>query len=172
MVRVTKAVSHLSEEEIEEKIKRANDVVLVKKYLVVKIALINPQPAKEIGKIVGLAKQTVNNLISAYNRYGEKVLETVGKRGKRNRAYMSLEEEKKFLDLFTEKGKKGELVTIHDLKKAFEKEVGKEVEESTVYRILKRHGWRKIVPRPYHPEVDKEKQGDFKKTLAVKSRKS
>jgi hypothetical protein len=28
------------------------------------------------------------------------------------------------------------------------------VARSTVYRLLERHGWRKVVPRPRHPKTD------------------
>jgi Winged helix-turn helix len=34
-----------------------------------------------------------------------------------------------------------------------------------MYRLLNRHGWRKLVPRPVHPKANKEEQEQFKKTL-------
>ncbi|HEY6406604.1 MAG TPA: winged helix-turn-helix domain-containing protein, partial [Ktedonobacteraceae bacterium] len=43
--------------------------------------------------------------------------------------------------------------------------VGHEVAESTIYRLLGRHGWRKLMPRPTHPKASKEAQEQFKKTL-------
>ena len=30
-------------------------------------------------------------------------------------------------------------------------QVGHEVDDSTIYRLLARHGWRKLMPRPTHP---------------------
>ncbi|HEY5344316.1 MAG TPA: winged helix-turn-helix domain-containing protein, partial [Solirubrobacteraceae bacterium] len=39
---------------------------------------------------------------------------------------------------------------------------GRPVGPSTLYRILKRHGWRKVVPRPRHPDADPERQEAFK----------
>ena len=35
---------------------------------------------------------------------------------------------------------------------------------STIYRLLERHGWRKVVPRPRHPKADVAAQAAFKKT--------
>jgi hypothetical protein len=34
---------------------------------------------------------------------------------------------------------------------------------STIYRLLDRHGWRKLVPRPRHPKANPEEQAIFKK---------
>ena len=34
---------------------------------------------------------------------------------------------------------------------------------STVYKSLARHGWRKLMPRPFHPKRDIAAQNAFKK---------
>lgn len=34
----------------------------------------------------------------------------------------------------------------------------------TVYRMLDRHGWRKVIPRLRHPKADMQTQDAFKKT--------
>src|SRR5215470_3519082 len=36
--------------------------------------------------------------------------------------------------------------------------------DSTVYNLLHRHGWRKLMPRPFHPKRDLAAQNTFKKT--------
>jgi transposase len=36
---------------------------------------------------------------------------------------------------------------------------------STIYRLLERHGWRKVMPRPRHPKADVAAQAAFKKTV-------
>jgi hypothetical protein len=43
-------------------------------------------------------------------------------------------------------------LNIHDLKVAYEKAIGHETSKSTVYNLLARHGWRKLMPRPFHPK--------------------
>jgi hypothetical protein len=70
-----------------------------------------------------------------------------------------------FLAPFFARAEQGELATASEIKQAFESRVGGEVEESTIYRLLHRHGWRKVVPRPRHPRASKEAQEQFKKTL-------
>lgn len=39
--------------------------------------------------------------------------------------------------------------------------MGHQVHKSTVYRLLQRHQWRKIKPRPRHPNTDPEEQEKF-----------
>ena len=43
------------------------------------------------------------------------------------------------------------MLNIHDLKAAYEKAIGHETSKSTIYNLLARHGWRKLMPRPFHP---------------------
>ena len=57
----------------------------------------------------------------------------------------------------------GEMLNIHDLKAAYEKAIGHETSNSTVYNLLARHGWRKLIPRPFHPKRDIAAQNAFKK---------
>ena len=49
--------------------------------------------------------------------------------------------------------------------KRYETRVGHAVDDSTIYRLLNRHGWRKLMPRPRHPKADPQAQEQFKKTL-------
>src|SRR5262249_31490113 len=57
-----------------------------------------------------------------------------------------------------------EMLNIHDLKAAYEKAIGHATSDSTVYNLLHRHGWRKLMPRPFHPKRDLAAQNTFKKT--------
>ena len=56
----------------------------------------------------------------------------------------------------------GEMLNIHDLKAAYEKAIGHPTSNSKVYNLLDRHDWRKLLPRPFHPDRDIEAQIDFK----------
>ena len=91
MTKVTRAVPHLSEEEIFKRIKQTRGFWRVQKWLAILIATVDPCPAVEIARHTGLAEQTVHNLISAYNRLGPLALEGPGK-GNRGRAYLSMQE--------------------------------------------------------------------------------
>ncbi len=61
----------------------------------------------------------------------------------------------------------GELLNIHDLKTAYESAIGHPTSDSTVYNLLHRHGWRKLMPRPFHPKRNLAAQDAFKKTVFV-----
>ena len=51
------------------------------------------------------------------------------------------------------------------MKLAFEAEVKHGVHITSIYRLLDRHGWRKLVPRPRHPKANQKSKPRFKKTL-------
>ncbi len=80
-------------------------------------------------------------------------------------ASLRLEEERAFLTPFFGRAERGELATTEEIWRAFEARVGHEVDDSTIYRLLARHGWRKLMPRPRHPQADPQAQEQFKKTL-------
>ena len=82
--------------------------------------------------------------------------------GGRIRENMTLEEEKALLKQFAKAAGAGELLNIHDLKAAYEKAIGHPTSNSTIYNLLARHDWRKLMPRPFHPDRDLEAQKDFK----------
>ena len=43
-------------------------------------------------------------------------------------------------------------------------QTGRRVDQTTMYRMLERHGWRKVMPRPTHPDGDPERRAAFKET--------
>jgi transposase len=103
-------------------------------------------------------------LHSKYQKTGEAAL-LVSTRGGRHRENLSLEEEKELLGPFFEKSKAGGILIVKEIKLAYEGKVGGKVPKSTIYRMLARHGWRKVSPRPHHPKADPVKQEEFKKKL-------
>jgi transposase len=66
---------------------------------------------------------------------------------------------------FFSRAERGEIATAGEIQRAFEVQVGHEVNKSTISRLLKRHRWRKPVPRPVHPQAKAEAQEEFKKTF-------
>lgn len=162
MPKLTRVEPHLTVGEIEERLKQTVGCVRVLKWLVIYNAAVDPRPASEIAKHTGLALQTVHNLISAYNRQGPAALEGPGKGGRR-RAYLTREEEADFLQTFVERAKAGQIATATVIQRALEKKLGHPVDKSMISKMLKRHGWRKIAPRPAHEESNPERQAEFKK---------
>lgn len=163
MGRVTRSIPQLSQEEIQAKIKATVGFWRVQKWLVIWNALVDPRPAKEIALHTGIAEQSVHNLISRYNRWGPAAVEGLGKGGRR-RCYLSWEEEAAFLEPFRQENLTSKIATAKEIKEALERRLGRKVHKTTVYRLLKRHGWRKVLPRPFHVETDMAEQEAFKKT--------
>ena len=91
-----------------------------------------------------------------------------GSWGGRRRATMSWEQEKAFLGRWTDRAEKGGVLVVPPIHAALEKEVGHPVAKSTVYRMLARHGWRKVEPDTCHPKRDAEAQDQFKKGASRK----
>lgn len=169
MGQVTRAKESLSVEEIDQRIKTSTEAWRIRRWMIIRHALVSPQPAAEIALRLGVAKQTVHNLISLYNRKGASAVETPGK-GRRQRAYMSLSEERHFLEQFFSQSAKGQVPTVRERHDALEEQLQQPVAKSTVYRLLKRHHWRKVAPRPRHPQADPSEQETFKKTFLPKSK--
>jgi transposase len=163
MARVSRVLHHLSEEELKDKIATAPSARCQQKWMIIYNALVEPRPAAEIAKHTATSVRTVHQVISDYNRLGVAAIETPGQGGRRN-CYLSWQEEKAFLAPFITAATQGELSTIQMIHQAFEQKVGSVVHPSMIYRLLERHGWRKLVPRPHHPEADLQAQQAFKKT--------
>jgi transposase len=58
----------------------------------------------------------------------------------------------------------GDIPTSAQIQAALETQLGRPVADTTVYRLLDRHGWRKVVPRPQHPQSSPEARDPWKKT--------
>lgn len=120
--------------------------------------------AAEIGKILGLNTASIWRIHSRYFKKGAAIFKGTS-HGGRYRENLSNTEEQKLLKPFLKKAEKSGMLIVSSIHRAYEQEIGHKVPPSTIYRVLERHGWRKIVPRPSHPKSNPETQAAFKKTL-------
>lgn len=123
-----------------------------------------------IARITGLAESTIHNL---HSRCRSKGLEAVKAKvkGGRYHAHMTEAEEKAFIAPFIATAMKGGIIEVGGIHRALEQRLGKTLNRQVVYNLLHRHGWRKIAPRPKHPQGDPVAQETFKKTGRRSSRK-
>ncbi len=163
MNKITKAKEHLTSEEVKEKIKNTVGFWRVQKWLIIYNALNYPRSSTEIANHVAVSKALVHKTISEYNRFGPEAIETKGKGGRRN-ANLTVDEEREFMNGFLNEAQKGQIATVAKIKEEYEKLVGYQVHKTTIYRLLARNNWRKIVPLPHHPKGDKQAQEAVKKT--------
>lgn len=169
MGKVTHAAPHLSLHEVKEQWRASVDFWLHQKWLVIYHALVDPRPAATIARHLGVSVPFVHKMISLYNRSGPAALDTPG-RGGRRRQYLTRAEEPRFLTPVLPRAASGEMATIRAIQTAFEAQVQHRVHNTPISRMVKRHGWRQIVPRPQHPAATAHTQEALKKTLRQPSK--
>ena len=109
--------------------------------------------AKEIAEIVGVSAPYVSQLSAKYFSGGIEAI--AGNHYGGNRRNMSVEEEEAILKPFYERAEKGEIVEVSEIKQAYQEKVDHEISSGQIYLVLRRHGWRKIMPRSRHPKKSK-----------------
>lgn len=125
----------------------------------------------QIAVAVGWSPNTVRCLHSRFARRGKAALMGVG-RGGRRRENLTRAEEDALLGPFLAQAQAGGWLEVGAIRLAYERRVGHAVPKSTVYRMLSRHGWRKLAPRPRHRNAPaKQEQERFKKNSARSSGK-
>lgn len=153
-------------EKIELLLKKSKNLNEYKRIQCIYFRIKFDYSAEIIANITGYKIQTVRNIQSSFLKKGVKALE-ISKKGGRNNCILSIEEEKEFIKKFESKAKQGGIIEVSKIHKAYEEKVGKKVAKSTTYRMLDRHNWRKIVPRPSHPKGNDKVIEEFKKTLNI-----
>ena len=158
-----RSFSEEQKKELEDIEKGICNIGEYKKYLTVKLREKLNIPSREISEITGYSESTIRKIHAKYFKEGKECFK-LKKRGGRWRENLSLAEEKKLLSEFEPSSAKAGTATMSVIKREYESRIGHQVTRSTISRLLKRHGWRKILPRPYHPKKNIEAQEAFKKT--------
>lgn len=83
--------------------------------------------------------------------------------GGRRRALLSREEEEVFLAPWAEQARHAGVLVVSPLRAALAEKLGRKIAPSVVYRLLARHGWRKVAPDTRHPKSDPVVQAEWKK---------
>jgi len=104
----------------------------------------------KIANVTKLSQRTIGRAVQTYATRGIEGLLVENR--KSNNYYMTFTQEKEFLEQFIDKATKGQVITVNDMLIEYRKETGKKMTEPAFYRLLKRHGWRKLMPRPRHPK--------------------
>lgn len=119
---------------------------------------------EQTAKVIGRSVSATCRLRSRYCKVArQEEAAPRPKRELRNRAKATLEQEARILDEVLTGAMRGGVVVVPPLKGEIEKRLGKPVALSTIYRMLARHGWRKLAPDTAHPQGDAAARDDWKK---------
>jgi transposase len=129
-----------------------------RRFLCIKLHLIDGQTQAEIAQHTGFCVRHVQRIQAQVHQQGLVVLQP--KRGVIRSPRLLPTEQAERLLLQKHKGEVG----IYALHQDINTQVGREVSVQAVYKLLKRHGWTPKVPRPIHPNHNEEAQTLFKKT--------
>ena len=123
--------------------------------------------AREISEQTGFHSAYITQLSSKYQHGGIEAI--TGNHYGGNRRNMSYEEEAALLRPFQEKAEKGQIIEISEIKARYEQAVGHSIGGSQIYYVLKRHGWRKVMPRSRHPKKASDEVIETSKKLKQNS---
>jgi transposase len=154
--------------EIRKRMERVKDVGA---YRRLQAAALRGEGKKneEIAEITKFNSDWVGQLAKIYCREGIEALIEDGRKGGNNRN-MSDEEAASFMSQFEETAKKGQILTVEEIAAAYDKAVGREHEsKSTVYYLLHKMGWRKLMPRSKHPNKASDEEIEASKKLTSES---
>ena len=147
-------------QEAARKAKTCDELRMAQTVLVPSVANV---PDRATGHIIGRSRLTVVRL---RKKFRESCAGQGSSRnwGGRRYGYMTFEQELQFLSRFFDQASEGGVLIVSEIKRAYETEVGHKVAKTSIYRMLDRHDWRKIMPRPRHPKSNTEAQEGLKKT--------
>jgi transposase len=121
----------------------------------------------EIAEQLETVTDVVSRWICKYVKGGIDAL--LPKERKSSPRNMSYEEEASILSSFEKLAEAGQVVEVSDIKRAYEAKAGHRIGKGQIYRVLKRHEWRKIKPRSRHPKKASDEVIEASKKLTLES---
>lgn len=149
--------------EAEQLVGTTKDIRILRRALSVLLPGLLGVSLPMVGRLIGRSRSSVVRYQHEFRKRIDGVQAGNRTWGGRRHAYLSCEEEERFLATFLHTASEGGVLIVAEVKAAFEERVGHSVAESTIYRLLDRHGWRTIVPRRRHPKADPKTQEEFTK---------
>ena len=119
---------------------------------------------KEIQEITGFCRSYINKIVKTYLEEGIAAVGESHYQG--NRRNLSIEEEAEILAPFAEAAAAGHMIEVSRIKAAYVERVGHSIGNGQIYYVLKRQGWRKVMPRSQHPNKASEEAIDASKKLS------
>jgi transposase len=149
-------------EELAVWVREAASREAYQKRLCVWLTQVKSLHAWEIADMLQVSRQAVWLWIGQYNKSGPEGLVRRG-RGGRRWSLLPWAQEQSLVRSLEKRALRGEILSAAQILGEVQARVGKEVSLAYVYRLLHRHGWRKLGPRPRHVKANREAQEEFKK---------
>jgi len=118
---------------------------------------------EQTAAVLGVGRATVPRLQARLRQQCTQPQAVRSTWGGRRRASLTLEEERNFLEPWERGSSDGTVLVASPLRAALAQKLGHPVAASVVYRMLARHGWRKVAPDMRHPKSDPQVQEEWKK---------
>lgn len=120
---------------------------------------------EQTAAILGVSRASVPRLQALFRQSVQAGKPPPRNWGGRRRELMTFDEEKQFLEPWEQQAKEGGILVVSVIRAALAQHLGRPVKASVVYRLLERHGWRKVSPDTHHPKRDPAVQEEWKKNF-------
>ena len=118
---------------------------------------------EQTASLLGVGRASVHRLQRHFRQSLQAPSQPRQKWGGRRRALLSWEEEEALLAPWVEPARQAGVLVVSPLRAALADRLGRKIAPSVVYRLLARHGWRKVAPDTRHPKCDPAAQAEWKK---------
>jgi len=139
-----------------------NDIEQLRAAQAVLLPAIVGATLEQTAAVLGVSRASIPRLQLRF-RQARKRLPERRRWGGRRQALLSLQEEKEFLAAWAAQAKDAGLLVLSPVRAALSQHLGRPVAASVVWRLLARHGWRKVAPDTRHPKSDPAAQEAWKK---------
>lgn len=126
------------------------------------------EKAEDVAKATGFHPAYVTQLVAKYREQGLEAIS--GNHYGGNHRNMSEEEEAAILAPFKREAEKGKVTGTKEMAEAYQRAVDHPVGKGQIYRVLHRHGWRKVMPRSKHSKKASEEEIASSKKLMLLSK--
>ena len=116
-----------------------------------------------IAKFHKVSKSAISQICMRYHRQG--LDELIRNKYTSHYRLLSEDQEKDILAHFEALAEDGHQITANKIKAALDEACGKDTGNVYVYNVLKRHHWRKVMPRSQHPNAADEEACNTSKKL-------
>ena len=138
--------------------------MVLRKRLAVWLTAAGPFYAARVAQLLGVAEVSVWRWVARYNRLGPEGLGPSGRGGRRHGHFSDRQQEAEALAPLRPEALAGDLLTAAPIRAALERALGGPLSHAGLYQLLARQQWRKLAPRPRHPETAPEALEAYKKT--------